>query len=307
MQRGLDVTKIDDQPLTCDDLTTMPDEEAKPTSKDWIRAVRGTLTQDEFAARIGVARETVARWEAGTAEASTRHLARIMLAFPGSGDLAFSPALPRQTLRQAKLVAEAEIQAQKIYPGLRPTGPAPQTAQPPSVASDVVAHPGLIRFLSENGNDLTPREQKYLLSCTIREEPEFNFNDPKFWWTIVKLVLRGNLAPPTSTPAATTSRIVNRRWIFDETQEMQRTWDFLSTAFLDLLFDEQGRRVDRPDRQLDPVWALKLKETIEGAFLGDNTRFNLDKVRALAREWLASLPADQRPPIPFDESRKKTK
>ena len=58
-------------------------------SPTWIFEVRtqAKLTQEQFAARVRVARETVTNWEGGKFEPDFQNMRQILAEFPGAGEL----------------------------------------------------------------------------------------------------------------------------------------------------------------------------------------------------------------------------
>lgn len=155
----------------------------KPKFPDWIRAIRGQLTQAEFAREIGVARESVARWETAVAEPSYKHISAIAARFPEAGRVPGAP--PLMELVQSDLSLMRSLRAEV---GLGLPRKSAERARPDDEGAQL---PGLERFLRDYDADLTPREKAVLRNSSLRyspgPEPRY---DNSFWWVIVKMVLR---------------------------------------------------------------------------------------------------------------------
>lgn len=176
----------------------------KEQTREWIRAARGKLTQEEFAQRVGVARETVARWESGASEASYRHIVKIAEAFPDTILIDGAPPAARALLpRVDALRLEREMEREADYAKESQDRGFLQSLREEFEHRIEETHgegwaglpPGLLKFLKARDADLTPREKTILMKSRVRWDRDFEFDDA-FWWLIVKLFLRGFFIPP---------------------------------------------------------------------------------------------------------------
>lgn len=67
-------------------IDAVPPHEKEPETPmgKWVRRVRGPLSQEQFAARVGVHPVTANRWESAGTLIRTGNLQKILAAFPGS-------------------------------------------------------------------------------------------------------------------------------------------------------------------------------------------------------------------------------
>lgn len=138
---------------------------AKTTNKDprlkdiarWVQAVRGELTQEEFAARAKISRTTVADWERGANGIDLASIEKIRAAFPDAPPFRIGAA------GQVSTVPRMSEVDRKVLPH------------------------GLGGFLERYDRRLTEDEKHELQTrgaefMLARGEP-----DDTYWWTIIQL------------------------------------------------------------------------------------------------------------------------